>query len=130
MFPALKDIWDLYMLFTCGPGEVLRPGSNILAGKFLFDWFQCIKELGAVSGAPAPTGLGLENCIRLLEEKVLNYSKAPSTKVPSLFEGPAIGNVIARAEDTMAGGAFFGDEIWEARSRVLTEKPLLKRLII
>jgi hypothetical protein len=35
--PALKDTWNLYMLLTCGPGEALRPGSNILAGKFMFD---------------------------------------------------------------------------------------------
>lgn len=117
MFPALKDIWDLYTLLTCGPGQALRPGSNVPAGKFLFDRVQRVEELGPVSGAPAPTGLGLENRMKVLEEKVLNYPGAQGSTILSLF-GPIGGQAIPRIGAATAGSAFLGEEIQEARSRI------------
>jgi hypothetical protein len=121
MFPALKDIWNLYMILTCGPGEALRPGSNIPAGKFLFERFQRVEELRATSGAPASTGLGLENRMRVLEEKVLTYSQAPTQRIPSLFGDLGGGNVVGRTPQLTAGGAFFGDEGRVARGRAEAE---------
>jgi uncharacterized coiled-coil protein SlyX len=87
MFPAMKDLWNLYMLLTAGPGSALRPGASTPSGDALFAQLKQIEALRPASGAPGVVSLGLEQRIRTLEAKMVLQTPAPPQATPSLF-GP------------------------------------------
>jgi hypothetical protein len=69
--PALRDMWDFYMLATTGPGVPLRPGSGQPAAGHLFGRLQALEESrGAMSAVGAGTMLTLEQRVRALEGRV------------------------------------------------------------
>jgi hypothetical protein len=85
MFPAMKDLWNFYMLVTAGPGLPLRPGDPTPSGEALFSQLKRIETLGSASGAPGVVSLSLEHRIKTLETAVAAQSATPVAAAPSLF---------------------------------------------
>jgi hypothetical protein len=89
IMPAMRDLWNLYMVATKGPGHPLRPGSSEAAGEHLLGRIQTLETALRTSATHGGT-LSLEQRIRNLETS--NPSAGSNTSIPSLF-GQSLGAV-------------------------------------
>jgi hypothetical protein len=98
IIPAVRDLWDLYMLATKGPGETARPGSGEAAGKHLFSRLNALESKGLPFGGGAG-GPGLELRVQALENQAVSEGHHAGGSMPSLF-GPGFGTVAGGGGDT------------------------------
>jgi hypothetical protein len=50
IMPAMRDLWNLYMVVTKGPGQAVRPGAGDIAGDHLFSRLQDVGEAAETVG--------------------------------------------------------------------------------
>jgi hypothetical protein len=109
LIPATKDLWNLYMLATEGPGKALRPGSGATPGGFLFS------KIAALEEAPKPqVGMGgnsvMEKRVALLESQSgVGLGHRPS--LPSIFGLGEGGNVQELNQVAPAAAAESNEEL-------------------
>ena len=110
MFPALKDVWNLFMVTTCGPGQALHLGSGLPAGQYLFDQLAKLEELRP-SGAPQVLGnTTLDAIVKLLEDPLPVAGPGAPYVLPSLFGDPVVlAAVLHVPPGTSAGTSLEGD---------------------
>jgi hypothetical protein len=98
IIPAVRDLWDLCMLATKGPGETARPGSGEAAGKHLFSRLNALESAGLSFGGGA-AGPGLELQVQALENQAVTEGHHSGGSMPSLFR-PGFGTVAGGGGNT------------------------------
>jgi hypothetical protein len=80
LIPATKDLWNLYMVATEGPGKALRPGSGATPGGYLFSKLAALgdQKLGSNDGGT------LENRVTQLEDQA-GVGLGQRSALPSIF---------------------------------------------
>jgi hypothetical protein len=91
IIPAVRDLWDLYMLATKDPGETVRPGLGEAAGKHLFSRLNPLESSGLSFGGGA-AGPGLELQVQALENQAVTEGHHSRGSMPCLC-GPGFGTV-------------------------------------
>ena len=121
IMPAMRDLWNFYMVATKGPGQALRPGSTDSAGEHLFS------RLQAVENAPNNAGGG-DATTRMLEHRILTLetraSAAGGDVKPSVF-GAGFGDV---GVASLGGAASTTDEVADISARLGTVVAKVKEL--
>jgi hypothetical protein len=84
IMPAMRDLWNLYMVATKGPGHAVRPGSGDTAGEHLMSRIEAVEQFsnGCSGGGTAPD---LERRILVLETQATASGGQTGGGVPSLF---------------------------------------------
>jgi hypothetical protein len=120
MFPALKDVWNLFMATTCGPGQALRPGSGIPAGQYLFEQLQKLEELRPVGSPHVLGNATLDARVKLLEDRVSAEQHSTQYVVPSLFgePGPVANVSFQHTAPSVAGNAGMEHRVGDLEVRI------------
>jgi hypothetical protein len=50
IMPALRDLWDFYIMVTKGPGQALRPGSGERAGAVIYSRIEALEATAGSNG--------------------------------------------------------------------------------
>jgi hypothetical protein len=84
IMPALRDLWEFYMMATKGPGLALRPDSKIPAGEHLVNRISVLETALRMSTNSHGGTLGIEQRLRNLESQTAGGTTNP-VGIPSLF---------------------------------------------
>jgi hypothetical protein len=98
IMPALRDLWNLYMMTTKGPGQSLRPGSGEAAGEHLTNRISVLETALRTGAGTHGATLSIEQRIRSLESQASagGGNDVGYAGIPSLF-GQSLGGGLASA---------------------------------